>query len=86
MFDGLKIFPGMETDIAEGGHVLSIGPMEAILELNHRLELHKAKGSFLPCGRAVGTVRRVPRAGRRRTSFPGRRAYPGSAAHSVEAF
>ena len=48
VFDGLKIFPGMETDIAEGGHVLSIGPMEAILELNHRLEPHKAKGSFLP--------------------------------------
>ena len=37
VFDGLKIFPGMETDLAEGGHVLSIGPMEAILELNHRL-------------------------------------------------
>ena len=48
MFDGLKIFPGMETDIAEGGHVLSIGPMEAILELNHRLEPYKAKGAFLP--------------------------------------
>lgn len=45
---GLKVFPGMETDIAEGGHVLSIGPMEAILELNRRLEPHKAKGSFLP--------------------------------------
>ena len=48
VFDGLKIFPGMETDIAEGGHVLSIGPMEAILELNHRLEPYKAKGAFLP--------------------------------------
>lgn len=48
VFDGLKVFPGMETDIAEGGHVLSIGPMEAILELNHRLEPHKAKGAFLP--------------------------------------
>lgn len=48
LFEGLRIFPGMETDIAEGGHVLSIGPMEAILELNRRLEPYKEKGRFLP--------------------------------------
>ena len=48
VFDGLRIFPGMETDIAEGGHILSVGPMEAILELNRRLEPYKAKDSFLP--------------------------------------
>lgn len=48
VFDGLKVFPGMETDIREGGHVLSIGPMEAIRELNQRLEPYKKKGSFLP--------------------------------------
>ena len=24
VFNGLRIFPGMETDIAEGGHILSI--------------------------------------------------------------
>ncbi len=47
VFDGLKVFPGMETDIAEGGHVLSIGPMEAIRELNRRLEPNKSKGTFL---------------------------------------
>ena len=38
--NGLRIFPGMETDVAEGGHILSIGPLEAILELNRRLEPH----------------------------------------------
>ena len=48
IFEGLRIFPGMETDIAEGGHILSIGPMEAILELNNRLEPYKKKGEFLP--------------------------------------
>lgn len=47
VFDGLKVFPGMETDIAEGGHVLSIGPMDAIRELNRRLEPYKQKGHFL---------------------------------------
>lgn len=48
ILDGLRIFPGMETDIAEGGHILSVGPMEAILELNRRLEPYKEKGRFLP--------------------------------------
>ena len=28
--NGLRVFPGMETDVAEGGHILSIGPLEAI--------------------------------------------------------
>ena len=46
--DGLRIFAGMETDIAEGGHVLSIGKPEDILELNRRLEPYKEKGRFLP--------------------------------------
>ena len=44
--NGLHIFPGMETDVSEGGHILSIGPLEAILELDQRLEPHKEKGSF----------------------------------------
>ena len=46
--NGLRVFPGMETDVAEGGHILSVGPLEAILELNRRLEPHKAKENFLP--------------------------------------
>ncbi|HIV11823.1 MAG TPA: PHP domain-containing protein [Candidatus Pullilachnospira stercoravium] len=45
---GLRIFAGMETDIAESGHVLSIGTPEEIMELNRRLEPHKEKGQFLP--------------------------------------
>ena len=48
VFNGLKVFPGMETDIREGGHILSIGPMDAIRELNRRLEGHKDKEHFLP--------------------------------------
>lgn len=46
--NGLRIFPGMETDIAEGGHILSIGPLEAVLEINRRLEAHKERETFLP--------------------------------------
>lgn len=45
--DGFRIFPGMETDISEGGHVLTIGPLDCIREMNRRLEQHKEKGTFL---------------------------------------
>lgn len=45
---GLRIFAGMETDILEGGHILSIGTPEEILELNKKLEPYKERGKFLP--------------------------------------
>lgn len=60
LFDGLRIFPGMETDIAEGGHILSIGPLEAILELNRRLEPHKEKGTFLPFSQLMDLFEQYP--------------------------
>ena len=46
--NGFRIFPGMEVDIAEGGHTLVIGPLECILEMNRRLEPYKIPGNFLP--------------------------------------
>lgn len=46
--DGLRIFAGMETDIAEGGHILTLGTPEIMLELNARLEPYKKKENFLP--------------------------------------
>lgn len=58
--NGLRVFPGMETDAAEGGHVLSIGPLEAILELNHRLEPYKEKGEFLPFAQLLDLLRQYP--------------------------
>lgn len=48
IYNGLRIFPGMETDIKEGGHILSIGQMDAIRELNRKLEANRKKDSFLP--------------------------------------
>lgn len=58
--NGLRVFPGMETDVAEGGHILSIGPLEAILELNRRLEPHKEKGDFLPFSRLMELFGQYP--------------------------
>ena len=69
--NGLKIFPGMETDVAEGGHILSVGPLEAILELNRRLEPNKEKG-LVGCGhpfRAPGHVPELPEEQLRRLKF-----------------
>lgn len=58
--NGLRVFPGMETDVAEGGHILSIGPLDAILELNRRLEPHKAKGKFLPFAQLMDLFEEYP--------------------------
>ena len=60
VFDGLRIFPGMETDVAECGHILSVGPLEAILELNRRLAPYKAKGSFLPFAQLMDLFDQYP--------------------------
>lgn len=58
--DGLRIFAGMETDINEGGHILSIGTPETILELNARLEPYKKKGEFLPFEKLMDLFERYP--------------------------
>ena len=50
----------METDVAEGGHILSIGPLETILELNRRLEPHKEKGNFLPFAQLMDLFEEYP--------------------------
>ena len=57
---GLRVFPGMETDIAEGGHVLCVGPMEAIREMNRRLEPHKTKDRFLPAAQLLDLFAEYP--------------------------
>ena len=58
--NGLRVFPGMEADVAEGGHILSIGPLEAILELNRRLEPHKQPGQFLPFAQLMDMFEQYP--------------------------
>ncbi|HBU84873.1 PHP-associated domain-containing protein [Paenibacillus sp. UMB7766-LJ446] len=46
--DGLRIFPGMEVDIQETGHILLMGQKEHILAVRSGLEQYTAKGSFIP--------------------------------------
>lgn len=48
IYKGLRVFPGMETHIRKSGHILTIGPVDAILELNRILEPHKMKKNLIP--------------------------------------
>lgn len=58
--NGLKIFTGMETDIKEGGHILSIGPIESIIELNRKLEPYKTPDNFLPFNKLMDLFSNYP--------------------------
>ncbi|WP_243164679.1 PHP-associated domain-containing protein [Catenibacillus scindens] len=58
--NGLRVFPGMETDICEGGHILCVGPAEAILELNRCLDPYKEKDKFLPFSKLMDLFEEYP--------------------------
>ncbi|MEF2966268.1 PHP domain-containing protein [Paenibacillus sp. M1] len=45
--EGMKVFPGLEVDIRETGHILVIGAREKVLELRRRLEPYTEKGQFV---------------------------------------
>lgn len=47
LVEGVKVFPGMEVDVREGGHILVLGDVETILTLNKELEDYKNKHNFL---------------------------------------
>lgn len=46
--NGLKLFPGMEVDIAETGHILLIGLKENVLAVRALLDEHTQEGNFIP--------------------------------------
>ena len=48
LYQGLRIYPGMEIDVLERGHTLFLGNYKEIVEFNQQLELYKEKGKFLP--------------------------------------
>lgn len=56
----LSVFPGMEIDIAEGGHFLAIGKVQDILTLNAALTPYKVKGNFLPFKKLLKLTKAYP--------------------------
>ncbi|RLL43684.1 PHP domain-containing protein [Oceanobacillus piezotolerans] len=45
--EGLKLFPGMEVDVKEVGHILIIGDKNEILAIRNRLDSHTEKEHFI---------------------------------------
>ncbi|QOS81239.1 PHP domain-containing protein [Paenibacillus sp. JNUCC31] len=58
--DGLRIFPGMEVDIQETGHILLVGQKEHILAVRSGLDQYTAKGSFIPFAELLDLVEAWP--------------------------
>ena len=46
--NGVKVFPGMEVDIRETGHILMIGSREDIRGLRSKLDTYTEKDHFIP--------------------------------------
>jgi len=46
--NGLKIFPGIEVDVKEVGHILLISRRESILAIYHNLKYHLDEENFIP--------------------------------------
>ncbi|OMF27204.1 hypothetical protein BK133_19845 [Paenibacillus sp. FSL H8-0548] len=47
MVEGVKVFPGIEVDVREKGHILLIGARESIIALRSRLENHTLEGEYV---------------------------------------
>ncbi|MBU5593810.1 PHP domain-containing protein [Amphibacillus sp. MSJ-3] len=48
LVDGLKLFPGIEVDVKEIGHILLIGDREDIIAIRSSLDHHIGKDQFIP--------------------------------------
>ncbi|NUM45095.1 MAG: histidinol-phosphatase [Anaerolineales bacterium] len=46
--DGLRLFPGMEVDVAEGPHLLLVGEREQVYYFHRQLAGFKEKGHHIP--------------------------------------
>lgn len=57
LFEGLKIFTGLEIDIAESGHILVIGPIKDILSIYSELEDRAKKKDHLPFDQLIKVIK-----------------------------
>ncbi|HOV41890.1 MAG TPA: PHP domain-containing protein [Oscillospiraceae bacterium] len=60
VFNGLKIFPGIEIDIAEGGHTTVIGKMEDIMAIWEEIMPFSENGKFLPLRGLAEKIKKYP--------------------------
>lgn len=57
--EGFSILTGAEIDVAEGGHILAIGPLDALAWLDHQFETPLSKGYQPPAEQLIATARHV---------------------------
>ncbi|WP_237163351.1 PHP-associated domain-containing protein [Paenibacillus sp. BIHB 4019] len=58
--NGLKVFTGMEVDVAERGHILIIGNRLYLRDLRQQLEPYAEKGSFIPFSELMDRTEDAP--------------------------
>ncbi|HIW31647.1 MAG TPA: PHP domain-containing protein, partial [Candidatus Paenibacillus intestinavium] len=46
--EGVKVFPGIEVDVAQQSHILVIGSREAIISISKQLDRYRSAESFIP--------------------------------------
>lgn len=46
--EGVKVFPGIEVDVAEGSHILVIGGRESVMAVSSQLDWYRKSGDFIP--------------------------------------
>ncbi|WP_047911755.1 PHP domain-containing protein [Paenibacillus sp. TCA20] len=54
--EGVRVFPGMEVDIRETGHILLISTREEILSIREQLEPYLSKDNFIPFAQLLDLV------------------------------
>ncbi|MCR8659906.1 PHP domain-containing protein [Paenibacillus endoradicis] len=53
LVEGVKIFPGIEVDVAEQSHILVIGSREAIISISKQLDNYRSANDFIPLGKLI---------------------------------
>ncbi|MGF1665814.1 MAG: PHP-associated domain-containing protein [Acidimicrobiia bacterium] len=54
--EGVKVFPGMEIDIAEHGHTLVFGPFDEVMRIRRGLDGHTEETTFISAAGLVDLV------------------------------
>ena len=57
LVEGVRVFPGIEVDMAEGGHNLVIGSYETIIALREEILRQESSTEFLPAARLFPLIK-----------------------------
>ncbi|MDX6152783.1 PHP domain-containing protein [Marinococcus sp. PL1-022] len=58
--NGVKVFPGIEIDVAENGHFLAVADSTIIRRIRNRLNGHEKEGHFIPVQELADFLKDLP--------------------------